>query len=310
MKYLYLFLLVSTTVFSQNYHYALDEKSGTSNADITAPSIPTNLVVSNITQTTATLSWTAATDDVGIADYRVYNNGSLLLNSTDGSVASYTLTGLTLNTTYNLVVRAVDAAGNESENSNTQTFSTVEDVASITRFIMIGASVINNSFVENTMLSLINTAYPNETVEFYNEAINGATSTAMAGYIDDIMNKYPYDANKNTYVMVHIGGNDVTRTRPYSTATEGEKTTLTNNLIYILNAIDEKGFTPVLNMISFRDYDDTTHDNEENGALPYNENIIKPLILSRNLELAYPDGTSFFQPYEVFYNDYETYLHE
>lgn len=124
MRYLFLLLFITTNVFSQNYHYAVDKASEKASPDTTAPTSPINLVANNITQNSATLNWTAATDDVGVVVYRVYNNG-ILLNSTESSVTSYNLTGLSPNTEYNITVRAVDAKANESTNSNNETFTTL-----------------------------------------------------------------------------------------------------------------------------------------------------------------------------------------
>src|SRR5690606_37678336 len=125
MKYLFIFLLVSTTVYSQNYHYAVDEAKEKATPDTTAPTSPINLIVSNITQTTATLNWKASTDNVGVVIYRVYNDGTLL-NSTENPATSYTLTALSPATDYHIPIRAVDAANNESINSNSQLFTTDE----------------------------------------------------------------------------------------------------------------------------------------------------------------------------------------
>lgn len=123
MKYLFLFLLISTTVFSQNYHYSVDEAKGTPASDTTAPTTPINLVVSNITQSSANLNWTASTDNIGVVIYRIYNNG-VMVNSTDGLSTSYLLTGLSPATDYKITVRAVDATSNESTDSNEQLFAT------------------------------------------------------------------------------------------------------------------------------------------------------------------------------------------
>jgi hypothetical protein len=128
MKYLFIFLLVSTTVYSQNYHYAVDEAKEKATPDTTAPTSPINLIVSNITQTTATLNWKASTDNVGVVIYRVYNDGTLL-NSTENPATSYTLTGLSPATDYNITIRAVDAAANESGDSNMETVTTEAYVA-------------------------------------------------------------------------------------------------------------------------------------------------------------------------------------
>ncbi|MTI27253.1 fibronectin type III domain-containing protein [Fulvivirga kasyanovii] len=86
-----------------------------SGADTQAPTAPGSLSASGVTQTSATVSWTASTDNVGVTGYDVYVNGSL--NGTTTST-SRTITGLTASTTYTVAVRAKDAAGNESSASS------------------------------------------------------------------------------------------------------------------------------------------------------------------------------------------------
>ncbi|MCB9000531.1 MAG: M4 family metallopeptidase [Bacteroidales bacterium] len=92
-----------------------------STADTQAPTAPTNLSSSGVTQTTATLSWTASTDNVGVTGYDVYKNGSFLASSTS---TSYSVTGLTAATTYTFYVKAKDAAGNVSAASSTVSVTT------------------------------------------------------------------------------------------------------------------------------------------------------------------------------------------
>jgi chitinase len=55
------------------------------------------------------LSWSAATDDVGVAGYRVSRNGKLL-KSTAGR--AYTDRAVSRGRTYRYAVRPYDAAGN------------------------------------------------------------------------------------------------------------------------------------------------------------------------------------------------------
>lgn len=97
---------------------------GGSPVDPTPPTAPANLAVSNVTSTSAVLTWDASTDNVGVTGYRIYR-GSTLAASTNGSTLTYTLTGLTPSTSYSYSVRAVDAAGNQSANSNVVTFTTL-----------------------------------------------------------------------------------------------------------------------------------------------------------------------------------------
>ncbi|HNP18115.1 MAG TPA: M4 family metallopeptidase [Fulvivirga sp.] len=84
---------------------------GASTGDTQAPTTPTNLSASSITQTSASLSWTASTDNVGVTGYNVYKAGVLDGSSTG---TTYALTGLSAGTTYAITVKAKDAAGNLS----------------------------------------------------------------------------------------------------------------------------------------------------------------------------------------------------
>ena len=71
-----------------------------------------------------TLDWTAATDNVGVANYNIYVGG--VFNTQVGNVLSYDLTGLTANTSYSIYITALDAAGNESAASNTVQATTLQ----------------------------------------------------------------------------------------------------------------------------------------------------------------------------------------
>ncbi|MDP4144966.1 MAG: right-handed parallel beta-helix repeat-containing protein, partial [Bacillota bacterium] len=85
--------------------------------DATKPTIPTNLTVTNRTDSTISLSWTAATDNVGIVEYDIYNNGTNFIGSVDGATTSYNVIGLSPNTAYNYTIVAKDAEGNVSSPS-------------------------------------------------------------------------------------------------------------------------------------------------------------------------------------------------
>jgi len=84
--------------------------------DTQAPTAPSNLAASNVTQTSLTLTWNASTDNVGVTGYQIYRGGTLLA-TTAGT--SYNVSGLTASTTYSFYVKAYDAAGNVSVASNT-----------------------------------------------------------------------------------------------------------------------------------------------------------------------------------------------
>jgi chitodextrinase len=79
--------------------------------DTTAPTAPTAFAKTGATATTIATSWTASTDNVGVAGYRLFR-GTTQVDTTTST--SYTFTGLTCNTSYSLGVEAYDSAGNTS----------------------------------------------------------------------------------------------------------------------------------------------------------------------------------------------------
>ncbi len=109
---------LATDTFSGLDSHTFD---GGGTPDTQAPTAPSSLSSSNITVTTVDLSWSASTDNVGVASYAIYNSGSLIAST---SSTSYTVTGLTGNTSYSFTVRANDAAANQSGNSNTENVTT------------------------------------------------------------------------------------------------------------------------------------------------------------------------------------------
>lgn len=100
-------------------------KIQSSTTDTEAPSAPTNLVTSNITGTSITLSWNSSTDNVSVTGYDVYQGTTLIDSGVNGLLS--VVSGLTPNTTYNFSIIAKDAAGNASPPSNEVSATTLEE---------------------------------------------------------------------------------------------------------------------------------------------------------------------------------------
>ena len=94
---------------------------GGNNADTQAPTAPSNLTASSITETTVDLTWSASTDNVGVTGYDIYNGNSKI---TTVASTTYKVTGLTAATAYSFSVKAKDAAGNISTSSNVTNITT------------------------------------------------------------------------------------------------------------------------------------------------------------------------------------------
>ena len=109
-----------TFSFGQVEDYTLTIQAAA--ADTTAPTAPTSLTASGTTQTTTNLSWTAATDNVAVTGYDVYQGAAVIGSTT--TATTFNVSGLTASTAYAFTVKAKDAAGNVSAASNTANVTT------------------------------------------------------------------------------------------------------------------------------------------------------------------------------------------
>lgn len=89
--------------------------------DTTPPTAPANLAVTGTTANSVSLSWSPASDNVGVTGYQVFR-GTTQVGTATGT--SFTDTGLNASTQYGYTVKAVDAAGNVSAASNAVTATT------------------------------------------------------------------------------------------------------------------------------------------------------------------------------------------
>ena len=92
--------------------------------DLEPPSLVINLSLGMITNNSASFAWDEATDNVGVNRYRIYLDGILLDSSL---TTSFDLSGLEDSTSYEIIVTALDAAGNESPPSEVLAFITLSE---------------------------------------------------------------------------------------------------------------------------------------------------------------------------------------
>lgn len=136
--------------YGQVEDYTVNLVTGT--ADTTAPSAPTALTASGTTQTSTNLSWTAATDNVGVTGYDVYQGTTLKATVT---TTSYTVTGLTAATAYTFSVKAKDAAGNISAASNTVNVTTL---SSVVTYCASQGTTVTDEYIGRVQFGTINNA--------------------------------------------------------------------------------------------------------------------------------------------------------
>jgi len=117
--------------------------------DTEAPTDPTNLTASSITDNSATLSWTASTDNVGVTQYNISIDGNVV--GTSGTT-SFNVTGLAPLTNYNASVTAQDAAGNVS-GSATTSFTTIDGPGA--QYCDSASTNINDEYIGRVQLNTI-----------------------------------------------------------------------------------------------------------------------------------------------------------
>lgn len=90
--------------------------------DTTPPTVPSNVTATAVSSTSISVSWTASTDNVGVAGYDVYD-GTNKVGTTTGTTLSEN--SLAASTKYCYTVDAFDAAGNNSGSSTSACATTL-----------------------------------------------------------------------------------------------------------------------------------------------------------------------------------------
>ena len=125
---------------------------GGGGGDTTPPSTPTNLSATAVSSSQVNLSWTASTDNVGVAGYRVFRNGTSVGTST---TTSFSDTGLLAATTYSYTVAAYDAASNTSPPSTAVAVTTPTTPFDFTMSNGGSRSVVRGAAVSNTVTATL-----------------------------------------------------------------------------------------------------------------------------------------------------------
>ncbi|WP_264805180.1 glycosyl hydrolase family 18 protein [Cytobacillus sp. NCCP-133] len=188
--------------------------------DKVVPSTPTNLRTTAKTNNSISLAWSAATDNVGVAGYDIYNGQARIGTSTSTSV---TLNELKPGTTYHLLVKARDRAGNISAASNTINVTTNDLPPTVSSIAISPLDMDGETVSGNVKLSVTaNDDSGISKVEFYSK--NG-------GYLIGTKTSEPYSITWATDPWVPDGG-QVVKAVAYDLS--GQKAEATQN-IYVQN---------------------------------------------------------------------------
>lgn len=127
--------------------------------DRSAPTAPSNLVVTNITTTSISLSWQGSTDNSGSLSYKVritnLNNSAYnSLATVSQTQTTYTANFLASNNNYTFAVYAIDGSGNKSADSNLASGKTLADTIApstpVLQATVLGPSQVQLTWTKST----------------------------------------------------------------------------------------------------------------------------------------------------------------
>ena len=163
--------------------------------------------------------WTASTDNVGVAGYRVYRDGALIGTST---TAGYADTTAQPSTAYGYHVVAYDAAGNSSVPSNTANITTPADAAPPSAPTNLAAAVVSATRVDLTWTaSTDNVAVTGYRIYRNGSQIGTSTGTSYSDTSTQASSTYDYQ------VRAVDGANNVSAASNIATATTPSASVLT-----------------------------------------------------------------------------------
>ncbi|WP_380281387.1 glycosyl hydrolase family 18 protein [Kitasatospora purpeofusca] len=182
--------------------------------DPTPPTAPTNLRTTAVGSSDVTLAWNAATDNLKVAAYDVYQDGTLVRTVT-GSTLTATVGSLSPSTSYTFTVKARDGADNASP-ASTALKVTTSDLVGAGKYARVGYFTQwgiygRQYFVKN--LDTSGSAAKLDVINYAFENIDPVNLTCMAGVTRGTTSN-PQDPDQGT----GAGDADADYARPMSAA--------------------------------------------------------------------------------------------
>ncbi|MEV4106610.1 fibronectin type III domain-containing protein [Nonomuraea sp. NPDC049695] len=197
--------------------------------DTESPTVPGNLRTTGKTSSSVSLAWDAATDNVGVTGYDVYN-GTALATTVTGTTA--TVSGLAAGTPYTFTVRARDAAGNSSGPSNAVTETTGSGPAVYqAEDATISQGVVESNHEGYTGTGFVN--YDNVTGSYVEWTVNAAAAGPATLEV-----RFANGTTTNRPMTIAVNGTTVTRDFTGTGAwTTWQTVTVTADLLQGVNKI-------------------------------------------------------------------------
>jgi parallel beta-helix repeat protein len=181
---------------------AYESTFNSSTSDTQAPTAPSNVIANNITTTSFGLTWAASTDNVGVKEYEIFINNASIGKSV---TTTFNVTNRTASTSYGVIVKAIDIAGNVSLSSPVLTVktATAADIQAPTA----PNNVIANNITTTSFGLTWAASTDNVGVKEYEIFINNASIGKSATTTFNVTNRTPSTSYGVTIKAIDIAGN-------------------------------------------------------------------------------------------------------
>lgn len=250
------------SAFGFNYTKS-EEKTGSFTIGDQVPPVWSDgdLTVTNLTQTGATVTWPAATDETELAGYNVYLNGGQepVNKQTLVTQTTYALTGLTANTGYTVSVEAVDAAGNKSADRKEKAFQTLAEEDHTPPEWAQGAAITESSVSSRGFTIAWPAATDNAGAVKYDVYVDGAKRTeTVSGLVYSVTGLTPDTTYQVMVKAVDASGNETTEEnslkKTVTTLPEGmEEQNKSLAVLYVDSKIEKEDGHMVLTTVDGKD---------------------------------------------------------
>ena len=136
-----------------NSSEASDIVTGQTLSDTTAPTVPNNVTITNVTDSSFMVNWSASTDNNAVASYDVYLDDSFHANTTE---TNYTIINLSTSTTYRVTVLAKDKDNNMSAKSAAASATTTDGSSGGTATELFISEYVEGNGGTNKAIEIVN----------------------------------------------------------------------------------------------------------------------------------------------------------
>ena len=264
-----------------------------------APSAPTNLVVTAITDTTVSLSWNASTAKSSFS-YKVriskLNSSYNTLATVSQTQSTYTANFLSPDTNYTFVVYAVDGNGNKSADSNIASGHTLKDTTPPSTPVL-QASVLGPSQVQLTWTKSTDNVSNNCCVYSFN--MNGSVvtqnitwATAPADKLSVIVRHLqPGSTNSFSVSVGDYSGGNVTTSNTVNATTPPSSDTLPPSVPTNIHLVQDNSCGEVF--IGWTQATDAVDSQDKIEYEIYVNGVLSPLPVSAGVDFDFVYATAF-----------------